>query len=118
GALLAQAGRSEVDGDPPHRPLELGRRDPAPDAVLRLLAGTICKPDDREAWNAELDVRLDLDPAGVEADECMRERACEHASQRSTTGSRVCVECEPASARHEYTSDLGPTLGVRASPHT
>src|SRR5581483_293762 len=38
-ALLAQVGRSEVDGDPALRPLELRRGDSRSDTLLRLLAG-------------------------------------------------------------------------------
>jgi hypothetical protein len=45
--------------------------------------------DDREPRDAELDVRLDLHPPSVEADERMGDRACEHAfygsGQKSTS---------------------------------
>ena len=73
-------GRSEVDGDPPDRPLELGRRDADADALLRLLAGAVGEADDREAGDAELEVRLDLDAARLEADERVRDRPREHGS--------------------------------------
>ena len=77
--LLAQRGRREVDGDAPlRRPLELGRGDPAADALLRLLAGAVGEADDRERRQPLLEVRLDLDPARVEADERVSDRACEH----------------------------------------
>ena len=78
GALLAQAGRREVDGDPLQRPLELRRADAAPDPVLRLRTGSIGEPDDREAGHAAVDVRLDLDAARLEADERMCDGAREH----------------------------------------
>ena len=61
-ALLAEIGRREVDGDPAPGPLELGGGNAAADAVLRLLAGAIGEPDDRERWHAVLQVRLHLDP--------------------------------------------------------
>jgi hypothetical protein len=34
--------------------------------------------DDREAGDAVADVRLDVDPTRLEADEGMRDRACKH----------------------------------------
>src|SRR6187397_984818 len=71
-ALLAQAGRREIDGDPALRPLELCRGDSAADPLLRLLAGAVGKPDDGERGHRVLKVRLDLDPACVEPDERMR----------------------------------------------
>jgi hypothetical protein len=76
--FLAQLGRSEIDRDPPQRPLELGRGDPASHPLLGLLAGTVGQPDDRERRQPALEVRLDLDPARVEPDQGMGDRACEH----------------------------------------
>ena len=61
GAFLAQPRRGEVDRDPPQRPLELGGGDAAAHALLRLLAGAVGEPDDREPGHAALEVRLDLD---------------------------------------------------------
>ena len=55
-----------------------GGDDAAADAVLRLLAGAVGEPDDREARNARLEVRLDLDLARLEPDERMGDRAREH----------------------------------------
>ena len=47
---LRSAGGREVDRDPPRRwPLELADDDAAPHAMLRLLAGAVGEPDDREA---------------------------------------------------------------------
>jgi hypothetical protein len=80
GSLLPQLGGSEIDGDPAPGELELGRRDPAAHAFARLLAGAVGEAHDRERRQAVLDVRLDLDPAGLEADERVRDRACEHVS--------------------------------------
>ena len=79
-ALLPELGRGEVDGDPAQWPLELGRGDPAPHPLLRLLARAVGEADDRERRQAPLEVRLDLHPAGVEADKRMRDRSCEHVS--------------------------------------
>ena len=78
GPFLPELGRREVDGDPPDRPLELGGGYPGPNALLRLLAGAIGQADYREARNAELEVRLDLDAACVEPDQRVRDRPCEH----------------------------------------
>ncbi len=80
GALLAEAGGSEVDRDPPVGPDELGRRDPGADALLGLLAGAVGQADDREGRQPLVQVRLDLDPARLEADERVRDRAGEHAA--------------------------------------
>ena len=77
-ALLPQAGRREVDGDPPHREHELGRGDPAAHPFLCLLARAVGEADDRERRPGELQVRLDLDPARIETDERMGDRAGEH----------------------------------------
>lgn len=79
GALLPERRRREIDRDPPvERPFQGRRDDTAADAMLRLLARAIGEPDDREARNARLEVRLDLDLARLEADECVGHRACEH----------------------------------------
>ena len=79
GSLLAQGGRSEIDGDPAvERPLEGRGHDSTPNAVLRLLAGSVDEPDDGEAGDPRLQVRLDLDLPRLEADERMSDRACEH----------------------------------------
>ena len=91
GALLAQAGGREVDRDPLQRPLELGRADAAADAVLRLGAGPVGEPDDREAGQAAVDVRLHLDAPRLEADEGVGDGAREHSSARyGRDPSRVC----------------------------
>jgi hypothetical protein len=58
--------------------------------VLRLLAGSVGETDDRKRRLAELDVRLDFDPARVEADEGVGEHPCEHDSIEARTGTRVC----------------------------
>ena len=90
GALLPQLGRRQIDRDPPHGPLELRGRDPRADALLRLLAGAVGQPDDRERRHPELEVRLDLDAASVEPDQRVRDRPCEHASNVDSNLSRVC----------------------------
>ena len=46
--------------------------------MLRLLAGAVGEPDDREPWNSELQVGLDLHLPRLEPDESVGDRACEH----------------------------------------
>ena len=53
-SLLAKARGSEVDRDPAQRPLELRARDPAPHALLGLLARLVGQADDRERGHASL----------------------------------------------------------------
>src|SRR5205823_6829647 len=74
GAFLLQLRRGEVDRDPDARPAQLGRRDAAPHALPSLLAGPVSEPDDREAGQPLVDVRLDFDASRLEADERMRDR--------------------------------------------
>ena len=82
GALLAQRGGREVDGDLRlARPREHRVDDAAVDAMLRLLAGAVGEPDDRERRQVGADeVRLYLDAARLEADDGSGEGACEHAT--------------------------------------
>ncbi len=80
GPLLPQLRGRQVDGDASAGELELRRQDSAADSLARLLAGTVGEPHDREGRDTVLDVRFDLDPAGLEPDERMGEGACEHAS--------------------------------------
>ena len=92
-ALLAEPCRGEVDGQArPARPLELGRSDAAADTVLRLLAGAVGEADDRECGCAALEVRLDLDPARIQADERVGDRASEHVATIGDNMCRVCAE--------------------------
>ncbi len=95
GSFLPELGGREVDGDPPRRPLELGRGDPGADSFLGLLTGAVGEPDDRERRDAELQVRLDLDPARVESDERVRDGACEHMTTLGRESARVCAGCVP-----------------------
>ena len=46
--------------------------------MLGLLTGAIGEADDREAGNARLEMRLDLDAPRLEADESVSHRTCEH----------------------------------------
>ena len=78
-SLLAQLGRREVDRDAPVREAQLGGGDPTSDPLTRFLAGAVGKADDSEAGETVADVRLHVDPARLEADERMRDRACKHA---------------------------------------
>ncbi len=97
GAFLAQGGRGEIDRDAPHgRPLELGGGDPRADALLRLLAGAVGEPDDRERVDPPLQVCFDLDAARVDADECMRDGASEHVATLDDEPRRRCDEIVPA----------------------
>ena len=84
GALLPQLGRREIDRDAAVGELQLGGGDPAADALARLLARAVGEPDDREARNAVADVRLDVDAPRLEADQSMRERACEHTTDATS----------------------------------
>jgi hypothetical protein len=80
GAFLPQPSRREVDGDTPAWELELGGEDPAAYPCARLGAGAVGQTDDGERRQAVLvHVGLHLDAARLEADERMRDRACEHA---------------------------------------
>ena len=81
GALLAKLGRREIDGDPPRREVQFRCGDPRPDTLTGFLASTVGQPDDREARQAVANVRLDVDPTRLEADERMRDRACKHAAR-------------------------------------
>ena len=77
-SLLAQSGGCEVDGDAPHGKLELSGRNAAPHPFLRLLAGAVCETDDRERRPRQFEAGLDLDPAWLEPDERVSDRACNH----------------------------------------
>ena len=79
-ALLAQRRRREVDRDPVAAgPRQHRVDDAAVHPVLGLLAGAVGEPDDRERGQVGRDeVRLDLDPARLEADDGGGEGAREH----------------------------------------
>ncbi len=94
--LLAERGGREVDRDRAPRPLEERRVDTAPDAMLRLLAGAVREPDDRErGLLARAQMSLDLDAARLEADERERDRAAQHASKLRGGSSRECAVFVP-----------------------
>jgi hypothetical protein len=113
-SLLAQAGGREVHGDAPlRRPLELGGRDARADALLRLLARTVGEADDRERRQALLEVRFYFDPAGVDADERVGDRACEHVARLGGRSTRVCAGFVPKQLRR-LTATTTPR-SVRAS---
>src|SRR5581483_11718191 len=82
-------------GDPALRPLELRRGDSRSDTLLRLLAGAVGEADDRERRHAALQMRLDLDAARLEADESMRDGACEHVATLGDEGKRERDACVP-----------------------
>ena len=81
------------------RPLELGRGDAAANPLLRLLASTVGKPDDRERRHAPLEVGLDLDATRIEADESVSDRSGEHVATLGDTIVRVCDDCVTIQAR-------------------
>ena len=82
GSLLAQCRRRKIDGDPSvQRPFERSGDHPAPHAMLRLLASPVGEPDDREPWDAQLEVRLDLHLSRLEPDESVGHRTCEHPAE-------------------------------------
>ena len=60
-----------------------------PDAVLRLLTGSIGEADDGEARQAAVDVGLHLDSARLETDQSVRDGAREHASTLGGASARV-----------------------------
>ncbi len=97
--LLSQLGGSEVDGDPPARPLELGGLHPAADALARLLARPVGEPDDRERGHLAVEPRLDLDTARLEAHEGVRDGAGEHGSTVGVRASRMGDGVEPGPCR-------------------
>ena len=103
GALLPERRRREIDGDAPIEwPLERGGHDAAPDPVLRLLAGAVGKSYDREARDAGLQVRFDLDLARLEPDEGMGERASEHHPTVTTRRSRVVTASVTSASNRPY----------------
>ncbi len=89
--LLAQLRGREVDGDPAGREAQLRGGDARANALPRLLAGTVGEADDGEARDAVANVRLHVDPARLEADERMRDRACKHASTLRAKSQRGCA---------------------------
>jgi hypothetical protein len=91
-SLLLQLRGREIDGDATVRPDQLGGLDAAPNPLLRLLARAIGEPDDRQRGQPSLEVRLDLDTAGLEPDEGERDGAREHAPTLIAKPERVRVE--------------------------
>jgi len=79
-SLLPQAGRREIDRDAAAWKLELRRPDTAAHTLPRLRTGAVGEADDDERRRAVSDVRLDLHPTWLEADERMRYCTCEHIS--------------------------------------
>ena len=90
-ALLSQRRRCEIHGDPAHRPLELGRRDPAPNPMLGFLARAVREPHDREPGNPVLEVGLHLYLARLETYEGMGDRPSEHIRRRYGSNTHATV---------------------------
>ncbi len=96
GSLLAQCRRREVDGDPAlGRPGQPRRRDACPDAVLRLLTGSVGQPHDRERGQPAWQVCLHVHAPRLEADECIRDRAREHPATLGRVSVRACAAFVP-----------------------
>jgi len=63
----------------------------ASSTVLRLLAGAVGEPDDREAGHAALEVRLHLDAARLQPDQSVGDGAREHTDDATfATRTPVC----------------------------
>ena len=77
------------------RPIELCRGDSAADALLRLLAGAVGEPDDRERGHRALEVRFDLDATCVEPDERMRDGPRQHVPRLGWGRAPVCHAGKP-----------------------
>ena len=108
-ALLPKLRGREIDRDSPtNGPFELGGGDSAPDAVLRLLAGAVGKPDDGEAGDAVVEVSLDLDAAGIETDERMRDGAREHLTRLGSPPIHVCAANVPKTNSSDRCRSLRP----------
>jgi hypothetical protein len=73
------------------REAQLRRRDPRANPLTRLLAGAIGEADDGEARDPVPNVRLHVDPARLEADERMRDRACKHTPTLRAKPQRGCA---------------------------
>ena len=85
--------------------------DAAVHAVLGLLAGAVGEPDDRERRQIGRDeVRLDLDPARLEADDGGGEGPREHTSD-ATVGTRAVSA--PTLRRGERADVVGTALSAR-----
>ena len=110
GALLAQVGRRQVDGDAPERPLQLGRDDTAADALLGLLAGAVGQPDDGEGGHAPLQMRLDFHPPWLQPDERVGQHLREHRLRLESEPSRTCRNSVPKDAQAGRAS---PASGTR-----
>ena len=98
---LAQAGRGEVDDDPPQRELEAAVDQRRPHPLARLPHGGVGEADDREAGQAAVDVDLDPDRAGGDAVEGEGPGRGEHgddATERGRDAWRAAVQ-ESAATR-------------------
>ena len=79
GAVLAQVGGREVDGDPPRRQPEAAVLERAPDAHPPLADAGVGQADDVAAGEPHPDVDLDVDGRGLDSDHRRRRDPCEHA---------------------------------------
>ena len=79
---LAQAGRGEVDDDPPQRELEAAVDQRRPHPLTCLPHGGVGEADDGEPGQAAVDVDLDPDRAGSDAVEGESSGRGEHGYER------------------------------------
>ena len=86
-ARLPHVGRRQVDRDAMRRKLEARVPDGAPHAVAALAHARVGQPDHRERGEAERDIDLDLDRAGVHAEHGGRAEAGEHAPRAANRAS-------------------------------
>jgi hypothetical protein len=92
--------------------------------MLRLLAGAVRQADDGEARNAVLEMRLDLDPPGIEPHQGMGDGPREHRPTLRRKGVPVCDGRAPIPrlARDQYVlvvlagATARPTVHVPAQP--
>src|SRR5689334_12602104 len=90
GAHLAQVGRREVDRDPLERELEPGVDDRRADALASLADRLVREAHDRERGQAQPDVGLDPDAAGLDPVERERDDSSEgHQNAASRWSSRT-----------------------------
>ena len=75
--------------------------------LRRIVRRAVCEPDDREAGDTALEVRLDLDRARLEPDERVRDGTREHVATVGSTMERV---------RHRRRPEVRPMSRLRPAP--
>ena len=85
GAGLAHVGRRQVDGDPVRRKLEAGVANRDLHTLAALADARVRQADHRERRQAERDVDLDVNRAGLHAEDRGRPQAGQHGSAAMQT---------------------------------